>query len=35
LRETAREWLDDGVYVLQVKPFGALHANTETVDRSS
>lgn len=34
VRDTARRWLDDGVYVLEVHPFGE-HGVTETsVDRS-
>lgn len=34
VRDTAREWLDDGVYVLEVHPFGK-HTTQETdVDRS-
>lgn len=33
LRDTARNWLDAGVYVLQVVPFGNYRANAGQVDR--
>lgn len=34
LRDTARDWLDAGVYVLHVTPFGDYSAGAERVDRS-
>jgi len=34
LRSVARQWLDSGVYVLQVTPQPELKANGEVVDRS-
>ncbi|HSB96091.1 MAG TPA: pitrilysin family protein [Spongiibacteraceae bacterium] len=34
LRDVARQWLDSGVYVLQVTPQAELKANGEVVDRS-
>jgi zinc protease len=34
LRDTARAWLDEGVYVLHVLPQPALKAGVDTVDRS-
>ena len=35
VRETARRWLDDGVYALEVHPFPQLAAGEADVDRSS
>jgi zinc protease len=34
VRDTARRWLDDGVYVLEVRPFGNHAAGGGEVDRS-
>ncbi len=34
LRNVARDWLSDGVYVLEVHPFPQLQASTGQVDRS-
>jgi zinc protease len=34
LRNVARDWLSDGVYILEVHPFPQLQASTGTVDRS-
>ncbi len=34
LHETARAWLDDGVYVLTITPYGEFVAAGEDVDRS-
>ena len=34
LKDAAKTWLDDGVYVLHIEPFPALKAVAETVDRS-
>ena len=34
LRNAARDWLSDGVYILEVHPFPQLQASTGTVDRS-
>ncbi len=35
VRDAAREWLSDGVYVLEVHPYPELSATGEGVDRSS
>ncbi|MEJ2547246.1 MAG: pitrilysin family protein, partial [Gemmatimonadota bacterium] len=35
VRETAREWLSDGVFVLEVHPFPELTASATGADRSS
>ncbi len=35
LRDTAREWLADGVYTLEVEPFGNAKAAPVTLDRSA
>ncbi len=34
VRNTARKWLDDGVYVLEVEPFGKHETHKTDVDRS-
>jgi len=34
LTEVARQWLSDGVYVLEVHPFARLSATSESADRS-
>ena len=34
LRSTARDWLSDGVYILEVHPYPQLQASTAQVDRS-
>ncbi|HJR66991.1 MAG TPA: pitrilysin family protein [Gemmatimonadaceae bacterium] len=34
LRNVARDWLSDGVYILEVHPFPQLQASTGRVDRS-
>ena len=34
LRNAARDWLSDGVYILEVHPFPQLQASAGTVDRS-
>jgi zinc protease len=35
LRDSAREWLADGVYVLEVHPFAAARPSTEPVNRAA
>jgi zinc protease len=35
LRDTAREWLADGVYTLEVEPFGNTKAASVALDRSA
>jgi zinc protease len=35
LQEAARDWLSDGVYVLEVHPFPEYAATPETIDRST
>ncbi len=34
LKNTARNWLSDGVYILEVRPFPKYHASGKDVDRS-
>jgi len=34
LRDTAKEWLSDGVYILEVHPYPSYAAGESTVDRS-
>lgn len=34
LKDAARTWLDDGVYVLNIEPFPAFKAAAQTLDRS-
>ena len=34
IMETAREWLSDGMYFLEINPFPSYQANQEGVDRS-